>query len=170
VAAPTGARRPFLPFGQQRVVDGPRAQRGGPGAQGRPIPFEGGPPLDRAELHAPTDVRAEVQISGREAVADQVLAPGQRAFERVQHRGQAPVPRHALAPFRHDEAERLVGRRRFQRAGAKEQPTVVRAAEAVAGRRRQVRSRERVGEVGADRGGFRHHRVAVPDRRDLPHR
>jgi hypothetical protein len=58
----------------------------------------------------------------------------------------------------------------LERAGAKEKPAIIGAAQAVTRRRRQASLGKRIGEISADGGRFGHDRVTMSDRRHFAHR
>src|SRR5207302_3707847 len=84
--------------------------------------------LDRAELHAPADLRADVEVGGAEAVAGDVVAALHGAIERVDDVFKTSEPGHAALLGLRLEAEAPGGHRRLDRSRREEQPPIVVAA------------------------------------------
>src|SRR5271157_256544 len=126
-SAPSRARRSdrLFPLLDQLVVDRLGAQIGGPHHQTRPIILKGRALVDPAVKHAPADQNADIDIGRSETVACNILGAIKRALERRQRALDVAVADHALALDRNLEPERLVGDRRIERAGGKEEPAVV---------------------------------------------
>jgi hypothetical protein len=111
--------------GDQAVVDLTGAHRGRAVEQPVPIGGEGRALVDGAELHAPADLRAGVDVGRREAVAGQVLATRDRRFKGVQGVGKVAEPSRALLLGLGLEAQAAGGDRGLHRARAEEQPAIV---------------------------------------------
>src|SRR5579864_764646 len=141
-----------------------------PGAQPLPVLGKCWPFFDGAEHHAETELRADIEIGGAETIANQVIAARDCGFERIQDGFDAAVTDHALALRRHHKAKCLVAHRRLYRPRREEQPAIIRPAQPVAGRRRELRLRKGIGQVGADRRRLGDDDVAIAQRRHLAHR
>ena len=118
-------------------------------------------------MEPPVDVRAHVDIGGRERLARDITA-AEGVFQRIHRQAEIAVAHHCFLVLRRGEAEIAVGDRGFERPGREEQPAVIRAA--LPGRRGQPGLREGIGEIGADRWRLGDDGRAVADRRYLPHR
>ena len=72
-----------LRLGHQRVVELVGADRGRAGLEPAEIVLEDRPFLDRAEHHAPADLRADIDVGGGELVAADIGAVGDSAWSRA---------------------------------------------------------------------------------------
>ena len=118
------------------VVDLARPKRRRARFHERPIALERRTLVDRAEHHAKSDVRPDIDVRRGEAVAGDLLGAVELILDRGERRSlAAPVADHRRALDRDDDAERLVGVRRFDRPGGEEQPAEVGTALGVRRRR-----------------------------------
>src|SRR5262249_7339162 len=86
---------------------------------------------------------------------------------RAHHIAEGPATGHSLLLRRYLEAESAKSDRGFKRTGGKEHPAIIPAALIWSGRKTFLR--ESLGQIGADRGTFGDHDIAMTDRRDLAH-
>ena len=97
---------------------------------------------------------ADIDVGRAEPPVRDVVARIESALERVERPFQIAVPGQGLPLGRNVPAQRLVGDRSLDRAGAEKEPAVVGPAFARMGRRREPCLGKDVGEIGADRGGL----------------
>src|SRR6185436_20723539 len=101
----------------QGIVDLLGADRRRPLGQAFPIALEDRALFDRSELHAPTDVGADIDIGGAEILAEDKIAVRQSMFERVHHMSIVAIARPSLAAGWNDKSEGFVGYGGFNGAG-----------------------------------------------------
>jgi len=117
--------------------------------------------------HCEVQARADHDVRRRKRLAENPRAFLQRVVEHVDDAL-------CVAPAGGDRIHLDLGRdlhhRRLDAARAEEQPVEISCTQGIAKRRRQFRLGVTLGDIGADRGGFRQRGLAVLQGRNLAHR
>src|SRR5580704_2337137 len=115
---------PELGIGRPSASRG--ALRGRPGGKTRDVIVEHLLALEAggAERHRKADLRADIDVSGAERLAEQIRALGERLLERRQNIVVA-APADGGLPLDFRPLHHLVDERRLEAAGAEEQPAIV---------------------------------------------
>src|SRR5271166_1842675 len=87
----------LLQFGGLVVIELFRPRISRPGAHPLPVALKSRTWLQRAEHHAETDLRADIEIGGAETIAHQIIDRGDRRFKRAYSLGEIAVAHHPLA-------------------------------------------------------------------------
>src|SRR5271155_4478714 len=96
-------------LGNELVVDLARSLSGRTRAQKIPIALERGPLVDRAEHHAPADMRSDINVRGGEAVARDILAAVELILERGERLLAGAIADHPRLLRTNSKADGLIG-------------------------------------------------------------
>ncbi|QTK78217.1 hypothetical protein AT6N2_C0290 [Agrobacterium tumefaciens] len=134
----------------------------------RHVVDEGRAFFNRAELQAPADVGADIDIRGGKEIAGDKAVFTDGPLQRIHHIRIAAAAGHAQFFLGDFETHRLHARRHFQRARGEEHPAVIEPARFRRGRK--VRAGKGICQIGADCCGLGDDGIAMFDGGYLRHR
>jgi len=104
----------------ERVIDAVSAPLGWPRTQTRPSSARRRDACRSCRTACQADMRAQIQVSGAEAAAHQVVSFGYRAFEHLHDTLIVAVAHHGLTRRRYGQSHRLIAGCRLHRSGGEE--------------------------------------------------